>query len=101
MKTGEIISISTFDWNNAYDYLNPREVWVPHILISPPWVYGFYNTEKNGTLEELIAQDQVSVMNQWRRIIWMIASPNLLKKSKRKMNITFSMTCDINNLSDR
>ena len=32
---------------------------IPH-----SWVYGFYITENFGTFEEVIAQDQVYVMNQ-------------------------------------
>ena len=48
-----------------------------------------------GTLEEVIAQDQVSVMNQWTRNNSRIERKNEPKKGNRKRNVNLSMTCDI------
>ena len=48
-----------------------------------------------GTLEELFVQDQVSVINQWRRNNPKLSSPNVPQKSNRKTHITLDTPCDI------
>ena len=66
-----------------------------HSLITSTWVYGFYNTEKFVTFDEVIAQEQVYVMNLWRIMNSNITVLNIPTKSKIKTHITLSMTCYI------
>ena len=74
---------------------------MPNSLIPYTCIYGLYNTEIFVTFENVIAQDQVSFMNQWSIINSKIVVINVQTKSKRKTNIALSMLCSLDSLSDR
>ena len=66
-----------------------------HRLIPSTWVNSFYNTPTFEGFEDVISQEQVSVMNLWMIMNSRLAVLNVPKKANIKTNINLVIPCNI------
>ena len=71
-----------------------------HRLIPSTWVNSFYNTPTFEVFEDVISQEQVSVMNLWMIMNSKLEVLNVPKKANIKTNNNLVIPCNIDILSD-